>query len=301
MAAVLSATPVSTPTVAPHTDIGDAVVGVGNIAEIMNKYGIAVTILALFCICFIIMIIAILANNKKLINMIANNNQSNEKVTLEAVKELVRECVKDTKQDLKDVIDETNKEEEDSHKGIVNGYVNASIAFKDAARIAMNKIRCQRIAIYLFHNGNKTPFGFPFAKMSCVYEQSTKNTTTIRGHEHSNVPLYAFSSIVDKLAEDNEYVVDDISAHVLVNSDQQLLDFIAGSNTKSFFALAIRDPDGCLAAFTIAEFKDPHDFSVQENYNKIKEALKTMNDNIYSIVINDEYKKGLSNNNNSEG
>lgn len=271
---------------------------VGYFAGLIDKYGPVTIILSIFCICFIILLLVVIKNYKKLINDISNSKNRNDEFNQELVDKLIESYLKKnsitTKTEVKEAIEETSKKEEDSHKSVVSVYINAQLAFKDASRIAISRIKCQRVAIYLFHNGNHTPFGFPFAKMSCVHEWTMKGTATVRGHDHIGIPLYAFSDMVESLSDNGEYVVENIYDHSVINSDEQVFQFVSGSNTQSLFAVAIKNQDGCLAAFTVAEFKDPQDFSDENRYNEVKEALKTMNDNIYSIVINDEFNKNYS-------
>lgn len=283
-------------------DTSNAVI---NFAEIINKYGELAVILAVFLICFVGLLVIMIRNNRKFLNQLVESNNSNQSNNQELVNKIVEACIDQldmrNRTSTKEVIEEVNKKEEDSHKSVVSVYINANLAFKDASRIAMSNIKCQRVAIYLFHNGNSTPYGYPFAKMSCVHEWTMKGTSTVRGHDQVDVPLYAFVNIVEELAENGELAIGNIYDYSVVNNDEHILQFISGSNTHSIFMLAIKNADGCLAAFTVAEFKDAQDFSTGDSYNKIKSTLKTMNENIYSIVISNEFKNSFTNSVNNTG
>ena len=245
---------------------------ISSVSELISKYGPFIVILAVFIVIFMAVIAYIIHCNQKMNNQILQSQKKNSEANQEMMTEMIKTLIDMAKND-KEEEKERENEEDKKHKRLVSAYIDSSLAFKDASRIAMSKIRCERIAVYLFHNGNSTPYGYSFAKMSCVHEWSMRGSDTIRGRTHANVPLYAFSTIVEALVKDGELAIGNIFEHA-----------------RSLFALAIKSKDEELVAFTVAEFKDPQDFSSTEIYNNVKDALKTMNDNIYSIVVSDEYR-----------
>lgn len=269
---------------------------VTDIAETISNYGITATVLAVFIIIFILCMGVFLLLIKKMNeNINESNKKSNDAITelskqmLDAVLGLVN--AKGGNGASEDQSEENQKEDHaKEHKRIMSTYIDSSLAFKDAARIASTTISCDRIAIYLFHNGNHSPYGYPFVKMSCIHEWTARGSSTIRGYNHVNIPLYAFSTIVESLQQDNEYAISNMFEQGILGPDEQIFQFISGSSVRAMFALAIRDNDGELAAFSIAEFKDPHDFSDERTYKEVKEALNNMNSNIRSIVINDKFR-----------
>lgn len=286
---------------ATSQDIENGTEAVNNAAELINEYGPTVAILAVFLVIFIAMIALILRANSKMNSKMLDAQQAANAANQKMMQDLFQTFLGVVKAKTNSDDDDDDKEDDEKpepeskekdkkKKKIVSSYIDSSLAFKDASRIAMSKIRCERIAIYLFHNGNHTPYGYPFAKMSCVHEWTMRGSNTIRGYNHVNIPLYAFSTIVEALVKDGEFVVSNIYDHGIVSADEQIFQFISGSTIRSLFALAIKDADGELAAFTIAEFKEAQDFSAGEVYNTVKNALKTMNDNIYSIVVNDTFR-----------
>ena len=285
------------------TNIVSEVTGSGQVQQVsevagtLNNFGITATVLAVFIVIFIVVIGVVLLLIKKMNeNINESNKKSNEAITqlsqqmLDAVLGLVNAKNSITAQSQDSSEDNQRDEHNKEHKRIISTYIDSSLAFKDAAKLASKTIGCDRVAIYLFHNGNHSPYGYPFAKMSCIHEYTVRGSSTIRGYNHVNIPLYAFSTIVESLQKDNEYAISDMFTQGILGPDEQIFQFIMGASVKAMFILGIRDNDNELAAFSIAEFKDPQDFSVQEIYQNTKDALGVLNSNIRSIVINDKFR-----------
>lgn len=277
-------------------DMASTTDAIKDTSSLINQYGPTVVIISVFIILFIGIVVFILRSNNKMNKEMLASQQSaiaaNQKIT----EEMLNTCMDLLRQKNNGSEDEETDEEgkPKKKKNIVSIYIDSSLAFKDASRIAINKIKCERIAIYLFHNGNHTPYGYPFAKMSCVHEWTARGSNTVRGTNHVNIPLYAFSTIVESLVNDGEFVVGNIYEHGILSADEQVFQFISGSTIRALFALGVRDKNNELAAFTIAEFKEAKDFSSHETYTNIKDALSTMNNSIYSIIVNDEFRESYS-------
>ena len=283
-----------TTTATPTTDLSNTVNQIGSVAALIEKYGPFIVILSVFIIVFLFILGYVIRNNQKMNKQIMDTQKQSAEANQKMMNDMLKTFI-DIVKERDEEEDEKEAEENNKHKKIVSAYIDSSLAFKDASRIAMSKIRCERIAIYLFHNGNSTPYGYSFAKMSCVHEWTMRGSDTIRGKTHVNIPLYAFSSIIETLVKDNEYVIGNIYEHGILSADEQVFQFISGSTTRALFALAIKSAEGELAAFTIAEFKEAQDFSSNEVYINVKNTLETMNANIYSIVVNEEYRDNFSN------
>lgn len=266
---------------------------IGEVSELLNKYGPTIVILAVFILIFIGLMAFILRSNHKMNEQMLKAQQSASETNQQMMQDMFATCMNiiNTKTgDNSESEDDVATEKKPKKKKIVSSYIDSSLVFKDASRLANSKLKCERIAIYLFHNGNHSPYGYSFAKMSCVHEWTMRGSNTVRGMNHVNIPLYAFSTIVESLVKDGEFVVSNVYDHGIISADEQVFQFISGSTIRAIFALAIKDKDGDLAAFTIAEFKDAQDFSSQEVYKNVKDALNTMNESIYSIVISEQFR-----------
>ena len=290
--AALAVTALNSTSSEVSNNVSNTIDQVGNTASLINQYGPTVVILAVFLLIFISIMAFILRSNHNMNKQMLESQQSVATAQQKMMQDMFDTCMSLIKKENSKDDDEEDEEEETKpkKKKIVSAYIDSSLAFKDASRIAIGKIKCERIAIYLFHNGNHTPYGYPFAKMSCVHEWTIRGSNTVRGTTHVNIPLYAFSTIVESLSKDGEFVVGNIYEHGLISADEQVFQFISGSTIRALFALGIKDKDGDLAAFTIAEFKDPQDFSAEETYKNVKDALTMMDESIYSIIVNDDFR-----------
>lgn len=262
-----------------------------NTANILNNYGPTVTILAIFILICLALFLIFAKYFRKMMDRIldGNINLNTEDLIRQTVNNCVSEVMEMNKNTVMESIEASVKKEKESHKNIVSVYIDSEKVFKEASSAAMRELKCHRIAIYLFHNGNSTPYGYPFAKMSCVHEITDKGSyLTPRGHSHINVPLYVFSELIEDLSDDGECIVEDVK-ELAANGDIQIGTFIQGDNVESIFAASIKNSDNCLVSFAIAEFQEKQDFSNEEYLNTIRSALHDMNNSIYHIVVSDEF------------
>ena len=260
-------------------------------ANILNNYGPTVTILAIFILICLALFLIFAKYFRKMMDKIldGNINMNTEDIIRQTVNDCVSEVMEMNKNTVMESIEASVKKEKESHKNIVSVYIDSEKVFKEASSTAMKAIKCHRIAIYLFHNGNSTPYGYPFAKMSCVHEITDKGSyLTPRGHSHINVPLYVFSELIEDLSDDGECIVENVK-ELAANGDIQIGTFIQGDNVESIFAASIKNSDNCLVSFAIAEFQEKQDFSNEEYLNTIRSALHDMNNSIYHIVVSDEF------------
>lgn len=269
---------------------------VTTVVELIDNYGAVVVVLGLFLVLFAAMIYYMISHNNKLVDQIMQSQKSAEETNTELVKSLLLQHVEKNAAAAKvaahEAVEEENEKQRNHQKTAIASYIDANLAFKDASRIAMNKTGCQRIAIYLFHNGNTTPYGYHFAKMTCVHEWTRNSVATVRGQNQVDIPLFAFSNMIDSLAHKDYYYRTDIYGKP--NEDEQILKFIAGSDAVAMYAQAVKSrEDDNIAAFIVAEFNEVG-ILTEDNKDQMKDALSTMADNIYSIIINTEFRTSYS-------
>lgn len=294
---------------------GNAVV---SISEALSEYGPLIVIMAVFVVVFILMATLILRNNAKMMNQLMadkenaeeankkmidkfvtaalesyeNKKQSNTDMLLEDIKKSIQQTNSQNKQD-----DQT-PDEEDYHKDIVGAYIDVNMALKDASRKALLTLSCQRVGVYVFHNGNNSLHGLPFFKMSCIHEWTSRGCNTLRGKSHTDMPLHLFNDFVEDLYNYGVYKSQDVSKSSI--EDPSLQEFVEFSHAKALYLVAIKDADGILVGFVIAEFENVDDFETNEARDKfIRENLNTMVFNVSPFVANKYvYKKNNQQNNN---
>ena len=270
-------------------DIGDAstvVNGVSTIADSISKNGPVIVICAVFIVLFILMfILFIKINNDMIKNIIKQLNQKNTENSDVTQKLLNHFLEEDEKEEQETEEHETITKH---HKDLVGMYIDYTTAFKREFKTIINSTRCDRVAVYVFHNGNQTLYGLPFIKMSCVQEDTMKGSMTMRGKAHMNLPLHLFNDFIRALYKDGTFAgnIDDVEIH-----DNSIREFLSFSDAKSVFMRAIKKEDGSLAGFTVIEFNQTMNFTDEEFYTYINQAVKDLNTSIRYIITDDEFAK----------
>ena len=176
------------------------------------------------------------------------------------------------------------EEADDYHKDLVGAYIDVNIAFKDASREALNRLNCDRVAIYVFHNGNTSIHGLPFFKMSCVHEWTAMGKNTLRGRYHTDLPLHMFNDFIQDLWKEKIYVCPDVE--IKAHEDPSIKEFTSYSSTTSLYMMAIVDKNGVLAGFIVAEFSSMREFSEHIMNNSAYEILNEMKYKVSPIIVN---------------
>lgn len=265
--------------------------GVTNLADSISKNGALIVIGAAFIVFSILILLMFIKINsdmfKNIVNQINQKNDENSEITKKLLDHFLDE---EEKEKEKEKDEEDNEEEPKKHhaKDLVGLYIDYTTAFKGESKSVINAIRCDRVAVYVFHNGNQTLYGLPFIKMSCVYEDTMKGNMTMRSKAHMNLPLHLFNDFIQALYRDGIFAgnIDDVEIH-----DGSIREFLSFSDAKSVFMRAIKKEDGSLAGFTVCEFTEPVDYTDKEKFMTINNKVKEMNDAIKYIVTDDEFSK----------
>lgn len=297
----------------PNIDIDKVSGGVKNISEAIYNYGIAIVVMGVFFVLFLILIIIMLFNNIRMSKQIMNVNADTDKQREEVINKLIDNAIeaKDTNmstviakeiheslspisKQLEELSSEVYKKdnyhnqtdtEEDYHKDIVGAYIDISMAFKDISRKTLTELDCDRIAIYVFHNGNTSIYGLPFFKMSCIHEWTKHGAHTLRGKSHADIPLHLFDDFIENLYKHGIYKSENIDN--VIKEDTSIKDFLALSDTKAMYLIAVKNTDDALVGFVAAEFAEIESFESNPNRDKyIMQVLDHMVTNIAPIIGN---------------
>lgn len=291
----------------PNIDISNAAEGVVNISEAISEYGIAIVIMAVFFVIFMILIIIMLYSNTKMINTImksnANNNKQDQEIiskfvdsTLESkgigaganIVDTLTHALDDRIKPIEEALKNGNSGEEkkeDYHKDLVGAYIDINMAFKNISRTTMNQLCCDRVAIYVFHNGNKSMYGLPFFKMSCIHEWTSLGCNTLRGKSHMDMPLHLFNDFIENLHKYGTYKAENIDA--AKEKDPSIEGFTSYSNTKAIYLVAIKNDDGIISGFVSVEFDHVDSFERDDNRDTdIRHIIDNMISKIAPIVSN---------------
>lgn len=302
----LIATAATTDSAETTEGVDTVVDGVTRLSGLMSNHGILIVVISAVLIIFFVFAIGLLINNYRMINNIIKTSKINNSTVIESLDKFtnsstnannveMKKTVEEFKKSIKKSINQANTKDlknknnsqEDYHKNIVGAYINVSMAFKDASRAALNKIGCDRIAIYTFHNGNVSMYGLPFFKMSCIHEWTKTGVNTLRGKSHTDLPLHLFSDFIEDLWKNGEYISEDIEKSQVI--DHSIKEFIAYSETKSLYITAVKNFDDIIVGFIIAEFDHVETFETdQKRHDEIKEAMDEMSLKV-SPILGSEY------------
>lgn len=287
------------------TNIGEMTDGVTNIAKAISEYGPLVVLMAVFLVIFLALVVLVLRSNSKMMTQIMNRQRTSDELDQKIINKFVENAlatqktnhdteVKELVEEIKEAIKLRDASEEhrdhntdnsnnDYHKDLVGAYIDVNMAFKDASRSALNALHCDRIAIYVFHNGNKSMHGLPFFKMSCVHEWTTHGSNTLRGKSHTDMPLHLFNDFIENLWKCGVYKAEDVQKSI--HEDPSLKEFIAFSNTESLYMVSIKDDEGALSGFVVAEFEQIEHFECDDRRDtQIRHIIDTMIDRVGPIV-----------------
>lgn len=276
--------------------ITDTVDAVDKLSGTISEYGLAVVIMAVFFIIFLLLVFLILRNNAKMMTHIVKHQDHSNNFEEELLSKLVDSAleaklgggvtdkiVNEVKQAVApiqqsvDSINSAQAQEDAIHKDLVGAYIDVNMAFKDASRSAMDSLNCARVAIYVFHNGNKSMHGLPFFKMSCIHEWTKTNMgrNTLRGKSHVEMPLHLFADFIEDLWKNGVYRAENVDKSI--ETDISLNEFIAYSKTKALYINAIKDDNDVIAGFVVAEFENEDTFESDDNRNnEVKQVLDKM-------------------------
>lgn len=264
-------------------DVNTVVDNVDTATKLLSEYGPALVITGLFLILFIIFVLLMLRTNNKMIQSMMDQSENDKKFKDALISKVLNS------EDDSDEKEKNNEETKpNKQKDLISIFINTNSVFGDASKKLINSLRCERTAIYVFHNGNYSVCGLPFIKMSCVHETTMMGTGTLRGKSHIDLPLHLFNDIIEKLYTQGEYTGSLAHSPISGNSLSQ---FVAYSNTKSLFMLAITKDDGTLVGFSVCEFSSETDFGDKETYDRIKNALDDFNNSIRYIILNEQFIK----------
>ena len=293
------------------SEISEITDGVGEMSQAISEYGPLIVLLSIFFIIFILLAVVIIVTNTKMMKNFMRSKDSMEDLESDILNKFVdgalktltgntnsanasgnalETALKNTLKPLQDSIDKMvslqqppQDDAEDYHKDLVGAYIDVNMAFKDASRKALESLKCNRVAIYVFHNGNVSHMGLPFFKMSCIHDWTNRGSITLRGKSHTDIPLHLFNDFIEDLWK-NGYYKSENTVETAKN-DPSILDFVAFSDTKSLYIYAIKNADNAIAGFVVAEFNEVDTFEHDTNRdNAVKAVLSEMSSKVSPIV-----------------
>ena len=161
------------------------------------------------------------------------------------------------------------------HKGhIFEIFSKLKSIIGDDLHSVLKKTKACRTAIYLFHNGIKTPNGFSFIKMSCVADKVLVGSgITEKIINQTNMPVNIFDDMYNELLENGKFTIMN-TPEVMQTSQSQ---FLSSSKIRYSQAVCIYDSTNILLGFILGEYDHPWDVEqASEEYDKICSLCKKL-------------------------
>lgn len=271
--------------------ISDTVDSVGAMSGFINQYGIVPVLLSLILVLFIAFILIMQYNNTKMITRLVNSQKESNSFNNEVIKDFIQEILFDKNKDVLRAIDNLHDnikpEQHGNHLEMLNNSIDGNIILKNASREVCRQLsNCSRVAIYVFHNGNKSLHGLPFFKMSCIHEWGQLGNVTLRGKYHSDIPLHVFNDFVEDLWKTGVYKCQNIEEKK--NEDPSITQFILFSKASALYMKGIKDDrNSTFAGFVVLEFNQVETFEDDPQRNEeINKAVDEMILKSAPIVLN---------------
>jgi hypothetical protein len=173
-----------------------------------------------------------------------------------------------------------NKPEPD----LYNIFEKIRTSIKDNAVKYMDKLKANRLAIYLFHNGTKSTHGVKFFKMSCVGECIARGSG-IRDKmiEHSAINLNLLDDTVSEIIDVGTYIV--ISDDDVEDMRQRL--FVSSHSIKYSIIASIYDDKNNVLGLVCAEIAREY---IRDVANQEKTLLKEFSEQVAPVLMYCDYR-----------
>lgn len=207
-----------------------------DLAEAINKFGPVVVVLAVFLLIFLAVILYFLKNNNAVTTQMMTQQQ-------DLISNLIDQCKKEEVNAEKARYDEKN---------IVEIFCKLNSYLKSECKKFLDKTECDRIGIYVFHNGTVASHGLPFFKVSCICEYIRRGSG-ICSHiaDSTNLPLTLFDDIVERLYTEGTVIVRN-TVDSGFKSDSFFLD--KDKVSTALFSVVYDSEDNAMA-FVLGEYR----------------------------------------------
>lgn len=223
------------------------------LAETIDKVGIAAVVVAVFLLLFLGIILYLMrtfaATNQYMMNqqqqMLNNLMQKKEE-------------------------EEKEKQPAYNEKEIVAIFCQLNKSLKAECKKFLEETECDRIGIYVFHNGITSSHGLPFFKVSCVCE-SIKRGSGISSHiaDSTNIPLSVFDDVIQILYTDGVVIVQNDKEDGFKSSSF----YLEKDKADTGIFTAIYDSMDNVMGFTLGEYRRGIE---QEEINSDHELYKEL-------------------------
>ena len=163
--------------------------------------------------------------------------------------------------------------------GIFKKSLNISAAAEEQLKYACGVTKCDRVAIYVFHNGVRALNGSHLLKTSCLIEYAPLNQYCYIS-QSKDIPINQILEVCNSLDEIGSYTCWDTDT---LDDASSLKSWLKGRHIKSVVANAIYDNNGHPIGFACSEFMlaEPDEDNHEYIFDRTKELADKM-----AIVMN---------------
>ena len=196
-------------------------------------------------------------NNQFMIFLIDKQNQELKSFVETIVSKNNYNLLQNIKEDTSTPVT-TVIERKTSQEHLLQVFKKIQTILSDDLYRTMMKTNACRIAVYLFHNGTKTPTGFNFVKISCIGDKCQIGSgIKERILSHSNMPINLFDDMYDKLIDNGYYIIiRDANSGIM---DTAKSEFLSAPKIQYSQAVCIYDFNNTTLGFILAEFEHAWD------------------------------------------
>lgn len=218
-----------------YSDVTTCVDDVIRLSEAMEKTGIAIVVIAVFLVIILISVIAFIG-----VSVRRNKNREDQYETL------LRETMEQNNKFVEMLINNNNQ---NNQSGLFKVSVECSAIIEDHLKYLYHRTKADRVAVYVFHNGQRMLNGGHLLKMSCLNEYSLSEKLCYAGR-HKDTPISQISVVCNSLLEKGCWSCEDTSTV----TDPSLKQWIKAFDYKSVFIKGVFNTHGEVIGFVSSEY-----------------------------------------------
>lgn len=209
------------------------------LSETMEKTGVAITVIAVFLLIVLVCAIVFLTSFVR-----KENNREKQYGTL--LKEIMEQ-----NQTFTDHMLNRPQTQIENQSGLFKVSVECGAIVEEHLKYLFSKTKADRVAVYVFHNGQRMLNGNHLLKCSCLNEYALldKHFLSIR---HKDTPISQISVICNALLKNGYYHCEDTSKI----DDSSLKAWVDTYGYKSIFVSAVFSTQGDIIGFVSADYID---------------------------------------------
>lgn len=228
-------------------DLGELMHGLGKLITDFGPFVFGLVALLLIIVLMFVVLIYLAKAISKSLNQQSQNNHSND------VNEQLR-SMREEIASLRGGNFQSKKEE-----NLMSVFLRINNGLKHTVRELVPKIKADRVAFYLFHNGTHSINNIPFLKASCLCEIDDLGLAQYHlVKAHKDIPINLLDDIVVELIKKHDFVIykNENKVHALIAK----LFFDEQDKTCIFSGIFEMD-SGELLGFIVAEYDNVTEFT----------------------------------------